>query len=242
MKKKLAIIIPVAVIIIAVLSAGVYANAKSLSLSKGICLVADNGSYLFIDEHGSPIQMSTRDRTEIFDGLKTGDEILVLHDGIQETYPGRTGAYYCIKTGEGKEKEIPQATVDSLRELGWLEKPTHEHELATEPQVNDENGPGGYCGNTVTKVTVDNETYEFMYGESVTLTDMLLKLEYDPEQLCKCRAEYTVDTEFGEGYEINLQEGFVRHEGGQVSLTQEQLDTVTDIMNRLDEITYRTVF
>lgn len=227
MKKKLAIIIPVAVIIIAVLSAGVYANAKSLSLSKGICLVADNGSYLFIDEHGSPIQMSNRDRTEIFDGLKTGDEILVLHDGIQETYPGRTGAYYCIKTGEGKEKEIPQATVDSLRELGWLEKPTHEHELAEIPQVSEPEEPNVYCGNTVTTFILNGTEYSIMYGNSLAVTDMLRTMVFDPQKLCKCLPEFEIRTEFGdETYGVNLSQGYVRCNKGQAELTQEQIEII----------------
>lgn len=239
MKKKLAIIIPAAVVVLAVLAVLLYANSMSLSISKGICLVADNGSYLLIDEQG-PIQMSNSDRTEIFGGLKTGDEILVLHDGIMESYPARTVVYHLVKTGEDKEKQIPQQTVDSLIELGWLEKPTHKHELAEVPQTNNENDIGGYCGNTVTKVTVDGKTYEFMFGESVTLTDMLLKLDYDPAKLCKCRGKYIVDTEFGLGYEINLEQGYARYNGGQASLTQKQVDTVADIMSRLEKIDGKT--
>ena len=43
-------------------------------------------------------------------------------------------------------------------------------------------------------------------------------------------AEYTVDTEFGTGYEINLTEGFARYEKGQAELTQAQIDTIAEII------------
>lgn len=227
MKKKLATVIPIAFVALAVLAAVFYANAKSLSVSKGICLVADNGSYLMIDENGSPIQMSNSDRTEIFDGLKTGDEILVLHDGIMESYPARTGVYYLVKTGEGKEKQIPQATVDSLMELGWIQKPTHEHQLAEEAQVSEPEEPNVYCGNTVTTFIIHGAEFSIMYGNSVAVTDMLRTIVFDPQKLCKCLPEFEIRTEFGdEAYGVNLSQGYVRCSEGQAELTQEQIEII----------------
>ena len=70
-----------------------------------------------------------------------------------------------------------------------------------------------------------------MYGNSVTLTDILVNLKYDPHMLCNCFAEFTVDTEFGAGYEINLTESFVRWEKGQAVLTREQVDTIAKIIH-----------
>ena len=68
-----------------------YMVSHSLDFSVGRCLVAENGSYMFIDGN-SPIVMSNRkDKEGMFAGLETGDKILLLHDGIQESYPGGTG-------------------------------------------------------------------------------------------------------------------------------------------------------
>ena len=64
-----------------------YMINHSMSFSVGRCLVADNGSYMFIDGN-SPIIMSNRkDKEGLFSGLGTGDKILIFHDGIADTYP-----------------------------------------------------------------------------------------------------------------------------------------------------------
>ena len=69
-----------------------------------------------------------------------------------------------------------------------------------------------------------------MYGNSVTLTDILLNLDYNPVRVCKCLPEYTVDTEFGKGYGINLSEGYVRCEKGQADLPRGQTEQIADII------------
>lgn len=96
--------------------------------------------------------------------------------------------------------------------------------------------PAGYCGNTVTTVKFDGigtaeEKWEksFWGDESVRMTDLLLFLDYS-EDICRCLPEYTVDTEFGEGYGINLSESYVRHDGHQVTLTEEQTAELREII------------
>ena len=69
-----------------------------------------------------------------------------------------------------------------------------------------------------------------MFIGSVTLTDILLNLNYDPNNLCPCPAEYTVDTEFYTGYEINQTKGFARCDKGQTDLTREQAEQITEII------------
>lgn len=105
----------------------------------------------------------------------------------------------------------------------------HSHQTAAQPQTVDD-PVSGYCGNTVTTVYIDGEAYTFMYDESVTLTDILINLDYDPDKLCKCLPEYTVDTEFGKGYGISLTDGYARCEKGQADLTQGQIDQITEII------------
>lgn len=122
MKQKKKWVIPLCVIgVILLLCAGGlwYMINHSMSFSVGRCLVADNGSYMFIDGN-SPIIMSNRKNKEgLFSGLGTGDKILIFHDGIAETYPGRTGAYWCVKLEDGTQADIPEQVIEELTELGW---------------------------------------------------------------------------------------------------------------------------
>ena len=78
MKQKKKWVIPLCVIgVILLLCAGGlwYMINHSMSFSVGRCLVADNGSYMFIDGN-SPIIMSNRkDKEGLFSGLGTGDKI-----------------------------------------------------------------------------------------------------------------------------------------------------------------------
>ncbi len=105
----------------------------------------------------------------------------------------------------------------------------HTHQTASEPQTVDD-PVEGYCGNTQTTIYLDGEAVTFMYDESVTLTDILINLAYDPDKVCRCLPEYTVDTEFGKGYGINLTEGYVRCEKGQADLTAGQIDQISAII------------
>ena len=96
-----------------------YMVSHSLDFTVGRCLVAENGSYMFIDGN-SPIVMSNRkDKERLFSDLETGDKILLLHDGIAESYPGRTGAYWCMKLEDGTQADIPEQVMEELAELGW---------------------------------------------------------------------------------------------------------------------------
>ena len=105
----------------------------------------------------------------------------------------------------------------------------HSHQAAATAQTVDDPFVG-YCGNTQTTLYIGDKEYTFMYSKSVTLTDILLNLNYDPMRICRCRPEYTVDTEFGKGYGINLTAGYARCEKGQADLTQEQIDTIAEII------------
>lgn len=114
--------------------------------------------------------------------------------------------------------------------------PDHVHVPSQGDNIMDHD-PAGYCGNTVTTVSCaaqpGGESWEasFWGDDSVVLTDLLLYLDYSGD-VCKCLPEYRVDTEFGADYGINLTEGYVRHDGGQVSLTAEQTEQIQAILDR----------
>lgn len=198
---------------------------------EGRYLRAENGAPLIVTEDGEPITLSDQSRDSgLFDSLTSGDCIQITHDGISETYPGQTGAYTCKLLEEGTLDDIPEDTLTALEDLGW-DFGRHVHAPAAEPETVDD-PVSGYCGNTVTKVTVDGETYSFWGGDSVDLTDILINLAYDPARVCRCMAEFTVDTEFGTGYGVNLTESFARCEAGQADLTAEQTEIIQGVLAR----------
>ena len=115
-------------------------------------------------------------------------------------------------------------------------QPDHSH---TPPTGNNVvvHEPEGYCGNTVTSVryvpvgkTGEGWERSFWGGHSVGLTDFLRWLDYSGE-ICRCLPEYYVTTEFASSeYGINLIDGYVRFEGGQCPLTQEQIEWLKNTM------------
>ncbi len=106
----------------------------------------------------------------------------------------------------------------------------HPHTVADTPQTVSDPYVG-FCGNTQTTVYFNGKSSgAFMYGDSVYLTELLLNLDYDPKKLCKCRPEYTVDTEFYQGYGINLTDGYARCDKGQAELTESQVEKVRQIV------------
>lgn len=117
MKKK--ILIPICVILaLAVLAVvGImYMNARSLAFSVGRILYANNSVMLVIDH--SPIELSSKKIS--FDKFTDGDKVLVLHDGIETTYPAKTGVYGIIKLSNGTVEDIPSEVLEELETLGWI--------------------------------------------------------------------------------------------------------------------------
>lgn len=104
----------------------------------------------------------------------------------------------------------------------------HSHQLATQPEIV-EGEAFVYCGNTCTTIRYQGAEYGFMYENSVTLTDLLRTLDYNPHKVCRCLPQMTVETEFGT-YGVHLTEGYARCEQGQAALTREQVQTIRSIL------------
>lgn len=125
----------------------------------------------------------------------------------------------CGKTQESETIPTKQATPSAE---------THGHTAVAQPQIS-KDPEMLYCGNTFTTVRIGDKQYGFDGEKSVALTDLLLHLQYE-NPVCNCLPVYTVDTEFGTGYGISLDGCYVRHDGRQVSLTQEQTEKITEII------------
>ncbi len=120
MKKK--IIISVAVIcavFILGISAGAFLMNSSIGISTGHVLISENGA-CFLIKGNSPVRLSDYSENGVFPELKTGDRVLVIHDGIAESYPASTLCRLCIKTGNGSISDIPEEVISSMTQLGWL--------------------------------------------------------------------------------------------------------------------------
>ena len=128
MKKKIVVALATIVAIVLFLFAIAFvvfgiASYKGFSVSEGQVLITDKGSYVIIIDN-SPIVMSNQSKNEeIFEGLTNGDKILIVHDGIQESYPGGTGVYFCKKLADGEYKDLPEQIIVSLIKLGYIDTP-----------------------------------------------------------------------------------------------------------------------
>ena len=112
----------------------------------------------------------------------------------------------------------------------YVIKDDHSHTLAEQPQTVDD-PVTGYCGNTMTTIVLDAKEYTFMGGDSVNLTDILINLKYDPMRVCRCAPEFTVKTELGEPYGVNLNQGYARCEEGQADLTPDQVTLIQQVLD-----------
>ena len=94
--------------------------SKGIGISVGRYLEVKNNTVMLIKKQ-SPIQMTNRTEKGLYNNLDVGDKILVIHSGIEESYPARTGVYAVLKIGEGTIDDISEKVVDELTKLGWLD-------------------------------------------------------------------------------------------------------------------------
>lgn len=80
-------------------------SVKGYGLSVGRCLIDPNGSYLLVVDN-SPIYMHGDDKH--FEGLENGDKLIVLHSGVEESYPARTGVYSIFKYSSGDTEGLDE--------------------------------------------------------------------------------------------------------------------------------------
>ncbi len=92
----------------------------NLGVSVGYYLNTNGGAMLIKDN--SPICLTPRPgKGNIFSGFEEGEKLLVVHDGIAESYPAQTGVYFIISLGGASPDNIPAEVKISLAGLGWLD-------------------------------------------------------------------------------------------------------------------------
>ena len=107
-----------AFLLAAVISLCGCTSSLPTGFSAGVCLVTTDGTCLLVCDN-TPIVLSNRTgRSDAFADLQTGDTLLVLHDGVEETYPAHTGADAVFRQSRGTA-DVPQQVIDQLSQLGW---------------------------------------------------------------------------------------------------------------------------
>lgn len=117
--KRLAALGLVLILLVAAALGWCIATGKSVFV--GRYLQARDGSHMAIDSTGSPVILEAPDSfPRMFDPLEDGDRVLVVCGGINTSYPGRSGAYWCLRLGGGSMEDLPKDTINQLTQLGWL--------------------------------------------------------------------------------------------------------------------------
>lgn len=103
----------------AALCGAVLASGRGVIL--GSYLRANDGSNIVVEADGAPVVLSDRSAGgNLFGGLSDGDRVLVVCSGINASWPGQAGAYWCFRLGPGEPSDIPGETLQQLAALGWL--------------------------------------------------------------------------------------------------------------------------
>ena len=193
MKKKIIVILSTILAILLLLFAICFvgfgiASFNGYSISEGRVLITDTGSYMIIMDN-SPIEMSNQSKNEeIFKGLTSCDKILIVHDGIEESYPGGTGIYYCKKLNDGEYKDLPENVLSSLTDLGWINTPKIVGELVRVEK-----------DNRMLSLII-SEGWEYATHETATETDDLAYtffIEFWPEGETQGSLLFAYDENFG---------------------------------------------
>ena len=155
--------------------------------------------------------------------------VLLAGCGAKDTADAGTQALPSAQTQQGTAAD----TGGDIATLPALDEARHVHAFA-ETELRVAEPVTGYCGNTSVSVHLDGVDYTMWGDDAVALTDILINADYSTATDCGCEAECIVDTEFSEeAYEVSLEKAFARHEGGQVALTEAQVDAIRAIVQRL---------
>lgn len=122
MRKKVWLIISAAVLDIVLLLAGVVVRRIS-PWDTGVYIAADAPFIVFDNGSGEPvIMLPPEGKGDMFARLQTGDRILVFHsNAMMLSYPAQMNVFFCIRLKKGDVSDVPEAVMDSLKELGWLQ-------------------------------------------------------------------------------------------------------------------------
>ena len=118
MPKRTALMTLAALLAALCLCAGIMA-AKGLAFRVGRCVVTGEGDCLLLMDNAPVLLEGRTPFGRAFGSYATGDLLLVLHDGVSESWPGRTGCYFVLRLQKGGAGQVPAAVLDELAGMGW---------------------------------------------------------------------------------------------------------------------------
>lgn len=118
MRKRTALMALAALLAALCLCAGIMA-AKGLAFRVGRCVVTGEGDCLLLMDNAPVLLGGRTPFGRAFGSYATGDLLLVLHDGVSESWPGRTGCYFVLRLQKGGAGQVPAAVLDELAGMGW---------------------------------------------------------------------------------------------------------------------------
>ena len=129
--------------------------------------------------------------------LENGDEVLVLHDGINESYPGQTGAYAIFKLKDGDIDDISAEVLTSLTELGWWDG-TDPTGLETLPETIPEDFSFALTWNCYGISSYDSKTGKLVKTTDATHPEDYVTTCHLPEETTKQIYDMLRDFDIGE--------------------------------------------
>lgn len=118
--KKKKWVLPVSIIGGVLLLGVIVIGAFLLRHCSGIYVRTSDGRHMVVFDDIGPVIVSTKDKPDRFDGIETGDRVIVVCGFLHETYPAQSDAKFVLRLRKGDLEEIPQKHREELLEHGWL--------------------------------------------------------------------------------------------------------------------------
>ena len=96
-----------------------WVTSGGLGITKGPCIKTAEEDCIIVMAD-SPVKMiNSTNRKRPFKKYSTGDEILIIHGAVMESYPGQTQVHWAIKLSGGDKDNVPQDILADLAGMGW---------------------------------------------------------------------------------------------------------------------------
>ena len=100
-------------------------SVQGYGISTGRLYFDDNYTFL-IDENDMAMIVSdcSKDK-KMYEGYQSGDKVLIIHDGVETSYPSRTGGYHIFRLskGDGSYKPTDEVLgISTYVQIGWTDR------------------------------------------------------------------------------------------------------------------------
>ena len=120
MKEKILIIFCI-IVVSTIVASLAMTNGFKHTMTIGICLVTDTSVIVIVED--SPIDISNQSVNEdLFVSLQTGDKVVIVHGGVEDTYPAHTGVYKLLKIDTDCLNEVSPKIITELEEIRYVAK------------------------------------------------------------------------------------------------------------------------